>query len=574
MNSDVLNINWQEFHFIRPIFLWLLILAILILVLGFLSFRKQAKWQKFIAPHLRPYVINAGSEKKLKWIRFMSVVFISIAILGLAGPTWKKIQVPGQILETPVVIILDMSQSMMATDMQPNRLERAKFKIHDFLKANPHARTALIGFAGTAHVIVPLTSDYKIINSHLDGLKPDIIPVPGSNLEAALQLCDTITQITDAPASLILFTDDFTDNTFRLLQNFATAGKTKVEIMPMSTLSGADIYQPYSKKPFKDKNGEIVHSALNQNVLDKLNTVEDIIVNTLTLDNSDVELLAKTISKSLKFKETDKEKDDDWEDRGLLFVIPFAILILLWFRKGWVVFSFFAMISFTSCNSDKSFKDLWFAKDYQAQQAYDKGDFKEAAGLYADPMHKGVAWYKAGNYKEAIDAFSADTTAMGAYNLGLAYYKNGDYAEAALAFGQAVELNPELGDAQHNQEIMQQLIATTDEPNALEARETEDISQGKNKENKDMEDLGGGGQEATKKDMEKERKEETTETGKRKGKELEDVPDVFESGKSESMNNIVMQKVDDDPSLFLKRKFRYQLKKGIVTKPKKDEVEW
>jgi len=574
MNNDVLNINWQEFHFLRPIFLWLLLPAILALVLSFLSFRKQAKWQKFIAPHLRPYVIKTGSEKKLKWIRFMSIILISMAILGLAGPTWKKIQVPGKILETPVVIILDMSQSMMATDMQPNRLERAKFKIHDFLKANPHARTALIGFAGTAHVIVPLTSDYKIINSHLDGLKPDIMPVQGSNLEAALQLCDTITKITDAPARLMLFTDDFTESTFKLLQNFATGGRTKVEVMPMNTISGADIIQPYSNKPYKDKNGKVIHSALNQNVLDKLNSLENIRVNILTLDNSDVELLAKTVSNNLRFREGDKEKEDDWEDRGLLLVIPFTFLVLLWFRKGWVIFSLLAMMSLTSCNSDKTFKDLWFAKDYQAQQAYDKGNFTEAAGLYEDPLHKGVALYKAGSYKEAIVAFSKDTTAMGAYNLGLAYYKNGDYAEAAIAFGKAVELNPELSDAQQNQKIMRRLIAANDETNVVEAREAENVPQAKNKENKDMEDLGGGGQEATKKDMEKERKEETAETGKRKGKELEDVPDDFKSGKSEGMNKKKKKKVDDDPSLFLKRKFRYQLKKGIVKKPKKDGVKW
>ena len=95
-----------------------------------------------------------------------------------------------------------------------------------------------------------------------------------------------------------------------------------------------------------------------------------------------------------------------------------------------------------------------------------------------------------------------------------------------------------------------------------------------NIENKDMEDLGGGGQEATEEDMKKERKEENDATEMRKGKELEEVPDDFKSGNEKKPQNIIMQKVDDDPSLFLKRKFTYQLKKGFVSKPGKNTEEW
>jgi len=270
MTNEILNFNWEAFHFLRPAFLWLLIPAVIALVLGLININRKAKWQKQIAPHLRKYVINKGSENKIIRLRIITMLIISLAILGLAGPTWKKIQVPGKILETPLVIILDMSQSMMASDIQPNRLERAKFKIHDLLKANPRARAALVGFAGTAHTIVPLTSDYKIILSHLDGLKPQLIPVPGSNLEAAIQLADSICAVTDAPARLILFSDDFTNETFSLLQNLVTTSNKIIDIMPMNTIDGADIFKPGSRTPFKYKNGQVVHSALNTEILNKL----------------------------------------------------------------------------------------------------------------------------------------------------------------------------------------------------------------------------------------------------------------------------------------------------------------
>lgn len=574
MSAGWLNINFEDFHFLRPELLWLLVPMGLFVLFSFLGSARSARWQNHIAPHLRPFIINKGSEHKIKVIRIISVLVLSTGILGLAGPTWKKIEIPGKMLETPVVIVLDMSQSMMAADIQPNRLERAKFKIHDFLKANPRARTALIGYAGTAHTIVPLTADYNIILSHLDGLKPGLMPVKGSNLEAALQLSDSITNISEAPSHIVLFADDFNEETFGMLQNFVRDGNNSLEIMPMNTITGAEIKKPGSSITFKDKNGNVVFSALNQVVLEKLQSIENIHVNNLTLDKSDVELMAAKINKNLNFQEKDQEKEDDWKDQGLLLAIPLALLALIWFRKGWVVFSLLVLVGFTSCQSDSSFKDLWLTKDYQAQKAFDNGNFAQSAELFSDPLHKGVAWYKVGDFDKAIEEFKNDTSSIGAYNLGLALYQNGNYTQAAVAFEKAVELNPEMTQANENKDLMLKLAQDAQSVSAEDAVEADEMQAESNIENKDMEDLGGGGQEATEEDMQKERKEETVATEMRKGKEMEFVPEDFESGTGKKPDNILMQKVDDDPSEFLRRKFSYQLKEGMVQKPAKKLDEW
>jgi Ca-activated chloride channel family protein len=245
----------------------------------------------------------------------------------------------------------------------------------------------------------------------------------------------------------------------------------------------------------------------------------------------------------------------------------------MWFRRGWVIYSLLILVLFTSCTSENKFADLWFTKDYQAQKLYDSGDFEKAAEIFTDPLHKGTSFYKAGNYEQAIKYFSEDTTAMAAYNLGLAFFKNGDFAAAEIAFGKAVEMNPELKDAKTNQQLIQQIIQSQDEANPEEAQEIKPEEVAENIENKDMEDLGGGGQEATKEDMEKERKEETAATDIRKGKELDEVPDDFESGKQDNSQKVLMRKVDDDPALFLKRKFAHQLKTRKI-QPKNNENEW
>jgi Ca-activated chloride channel family protein len=575
MIDDLKNIDWDNFHFLRPDFLWLLVPLAIVLVLSLVGSREDIKWKKVIAPHLRPYVIKKGSESLKMWMQIVLVFILSIATLGVAGPTWKMSEVPDKKLETPLVIALDLSQSMMATDIQPNRLERAKFKIKDLLAENPKARIALIVFAGSAHTVVPLTRDYKIISTHLDGLSPLTMPFSGTNLEAALQLTDTLTSVTTAPGKLLLVTDDFKDETFKTLQEFVASGITSVEIIPMNTVSGANVPAPRSKNFLKDSKGNKVYSALNTDVLNKLNSIENIHINMLTLDNSDMELLAKSISSNLEFNEENDDIKSEWQDEGYWLIVPFAFFVLMWFRKGWVVFSIVFMVSLSSCsNENQSFKDLWETKDYQAQKLVDKGEFVEAGETYIDPLRKGVAYYKAGYFEEAINAFEKDTTAMGVYNLGISYYKNGNYAAAELAFGKAIELDPENEEAKANLKVTQQIMAGENETSIEDAQEADkEKPTAQNEQNTSPEDLSGGGQEATKEDMEKERLEETVTTDIRKGKELDEVPDDFESGKEEQMQKVLMRKVDDDPALFLQRKFRYQVKKEGV-KPLKKLDKW
>ncbi|SNR64834.1 Ca-activated chloride channel family protein [Lutibacter agarilyticus] len=568
------NIDWENFHFLRPEFLWLFAPLAFILIFLFISFNEEVKWKKVIAPHLQPYVIKKGSESLKKWMQFMLIVAVSIATLGVAGPTWKMAEIPDKKLETPVVIALDLSQSMMATDIQPNRLERAKFKMKDLLAENPRARIALVGFSGSAHTIVPLTRDYKILTTHLDGLSPKMMPFYGTNLKAALKVIDTITAITTATAKLILVSDDFTEETFNLLKKYVSQGNVIVETIAMNTIQGADVPAVYGKGFLKDSKGKTVHSALNSEMLKKLNSIENIHVNALTLDTSDMELLAKSIRSNLEFNQENEDVKNDWQDEGYWLIFPLVFLVLLWFRKGWVIYSLLILVSFSSCSSEKPFKDLWFTKDYQGQKLANNGNYKGAAETFKDPLRKGVAYYKDQNYEQAIQAFQKDTTAMGAYNLGISYYKNGDYAAAELAFGRAVEMDPENTEALKNQQQAQQIMQGENEASVEDAEEAaKEKPTAKNEQNKSPEDLSGGGQEATKKDMEKERLEETVNTDVRKGKELDEVPDDFESGKQNNSQKVLMRKVDDDPALFLKRKFLYEVKKEGI-KPEKNMDKW
>ena len=572
MFNDILDIDWNAFHFLRPEFLWALLPIAIVLIIGLFGIRDQIQWKKYIAPHLRPYMIKKGSERLKVIMQIISFFVVTFAVLGLAGPTWKKIELPERTLETPLIILLDLSQSMMAEDLQPNRLERAKFKVSDFLEANPKVRIGLVGFSGTAHTLVPITKDYKIIESYLNTINTSVLPFQGTDLEAGLILSDSLIKATEAPGTIILISDEFTNETFSTIQNISSNNTTRIEIMPFGTSIGATVPKIGSKRPMRDAKGKVITSALNHEIIKKIGTLNNVTINDLTLDKTDVQSLAKSISKDLEFKEKDDSKKELWQDEGLLFIIPFAFFVLMWFRKGWVIYSFLFLICFSSCDPNQSFKDLWLTDDYKAQVFYTEGRYQEAATLFTQPLRKGLAYYKSDMYYEAIEAFSKDSTAQGQYNLGLAYYKAGELTLANTAFKNAGDLDPDMEAAVTNMEITQNLIDNSE--NLIEdAEEFNDTELAKNIENKDMEDLGGGGQEATEEDMKKERKEETVTTDIRKGKELDEVPENFEGGEQDNSQKVMMRKVDDDPSLFLRRKYRHQVKTKNI-KPKPNLKKW
>jgi Ca-activated chloride channel family protein len=143
-----------------------------------------------------------------------------------------------------------------------------------------------------------------------------------------------------------------------------------------------------------------------------------------------------------------------------------------------------------------------------------------------------------------------------------------------LAFGYAAELDPDFEPAREAKLQMLTMKGGTSEVKPEDAKEAQPQQTAENTQNKDMEDLSGGGQEATKKDMERQRQEETVSTNIRKGKELDEAPeDVGSSIQKQDNSNILMRKIDDDPSNFLKRKFKYQVKKENI-KPKSNEKTW
>ncbi|MGY0393381.1 VWA domain-containing protein [Bizionia sp. KMM 8389] len=563
------HINWEKFHFLRAEYLWLAIPLAIIILLGIIAYSEKSSWKKNIATHLRPYVIQKGTAWKSRLIHVSLFLLFGFAFIGFLGPTWKEVKQPTKKLESQLVIALDLSQSMLATDVSPSRLERAKFKIQDFLEANPRAEAALQVFAASTHTVVPFTTDYKIILDHLDGLKPQMMPKRGTGFENLFANLDMQFQDNVAEGKILLFTDDLEGVDVQSVSAFMQQNNVQLLIYPLATTAGANIPSFYNPKvPLKVK-GKHVLSKRNIAVSDNLKTIDNVQVLDMSLDNSDVKLLAEDISKHLVFEEKPKDNEENWQDDGYWLLIPVIILFAFSFRKGWAIYSLLFLMTLSSCskddntddNSKMSFKDLWYSKPYQGQQAFDAGNYAEAATLYEDPLHQGVSYFKQGDFLSAKTAFEKDSSKTGLYNLGLTYAKLGDLSKSQEVFESLVAIDSSFGDAKTNLSQVRNALEMAKSNVPEEAQLNEEKPNAKNKKNDSMEDFSGGGQEATKKDMEKERMEEEAATDKHMGKELDEVPDDFKSGAGGVPKNVLMRKVDDDPALFLTKKFKYQIKK-------------
>jgi Ca-activated chloride channel family protein len=168
-------------HFIRPYWFWVLLPAFLYLIWVIFSFRPHDPWKNVCDPHLLPALVQSSPKKSQGYFYFILFLFYILCIFALAGPSWKKVKLPVYREMSSLMLILDLSPAMLETDLRPNRLMRAKYKIRDLLNAAQNTQMGLVVFTEEAFTASPLSQDANTLNALLDELGPEIMPVSGSD---------------------------------------------------------------------------------------------------------------------------------------------------------------------------------------------------------------------------------------------------------------------------------------------------------------------------------------------------------------------------------------------------------
>jgi Ca-activated chloride channel family protein len=297
------------FHFIRPE----LLLAVIPAALLWWGLRCRTDavqpWRRVIAPHLLPHLLS-GPEKKSRFgpLELIGLGWL-ISIVAVAGPTWNREHAPFADDTAALAIVLKVSPSMKTEDVPPNRLTRATEKIHELLKQRAGAKTALVAYAGTAHVVMPATTDSGIIDTFAQALDPKIMPADGDVAAGALRLADQV--LAEAGGGSILWiTDSIAPEQNAALAAWRKVSGTAVSLLP-PLLPGAEWDM-------------VVNSA----------RVVDAKVVHLTADDSDTRALAS----AAKFAPVDgDESSRRWAENGYWLTPVLMLLVLSFFRKGWMV---------------------------------------------------------------------------------------------------------------------------------------------------------------------------------------------------------------------------------------------
>lgn len=452
-------------HFIRPEWLLGMIPVLILSALFWRRHSQQSAWKQYISPHLSQLLVTQTVEAthQPKWVLIACWI---IAVIALAGPALNKQSLPVFATEQGRVLIMDMSQSMYATDLSPNRLSYAKFRATDLLNELKEGETGLIAYAGDAYTISPLTRDSSTILNLLPTLSPDIMPTKGSNLAAALSLAEKLlAQGGHVSGDIIVMTDGISAQQFNQATS-AVNDRYRLSIMAFGSKQGAPI-RLADGQLLRDNSNEVVVAKTDYGLLQKLVKQHQGILVPAQTDGSDISTLTQWLASDGKASETELA-GETWQDLGPYLAMLLVIPILMSFRQGLLtvmlnpVLLLSAAMAFGLTHSQPAqasvWQDLWQTQDQQAESAFQQGEFAQAADTFKDTQWRASAHYKAGNYQQALAEFEQNNTAQGLFNQGNALMQLKDYPEAITRYQKAIAAQAPFIEAEQNLALAQQLL--------------------------------------------------------------------------------------------------------------------
>ena len=311
-------------------FFWALIPFLFFLIWG--NRRKYTLLVQFCGENLFPQLVGSSFKDQLKLRTIFLVSTFVFLLFALTRPQWgyqwEDINQEG----VDIIVALDVSRSMLAEDIKPNRLERAKRKISDLLDMLRGDRVGLVAFAGTSFVQCPLTLDYSAARIFLNAIDTDLIPVQGTALGDALRKSVKAFRTEDNKSKAIILITDGEDQTGQALQAAKEAREVGVKVFTIGIGKeiGAPLPNPDKNGGFlKNEEGEVILTKLDETTLQKISletggsyvrsVTGDIDLKTIYLDQ---------INQNLEKKKFKSERRKIWQERFQWFIF-IALLFLL-----------------------------------------------------------------------------------------------------------------------------------------------------------------------------------------------------------------------------------------------------
>lgn len=486
-----------EFEFLRPV--WLLGIPLLFLMLGHTHRRlRNAGWGKHIAAdklaHLR---FEAGPRSSATTIAIAAT--IAIACFALAGPSWRGLPDNVANHRQAMILLLDLSPSMLAQDVKPDRLTLARLKVIDLLRSRVDGDSALIVYAADAFRVAPLTDDSAVIEALVPTLHPDIMPEAGSRPEAAIELALSLFDGASLDrGDIVLITDGVHADAVVAIEQGLRPG-FRLSILGIGTEAGAPV--PGDGTAFlRNELDEFVIASLDEAPLRALTSRFGGRYASLTVDDADVEYLSALARHPFDPNLLPPgQRFDHRDDAGYWFVLLLLPLVAYSFRRHllWLAMPF-VLIAPESEAAD--WKSLWLTADQRATHALRVGNAREAAEGFNDPRWRAIALHRSGDTAAAAGLLASTLAtdpvensvevADDYYNLGTLYALDDGLELAIQAYDEALARYARHGvddaradDARHNRAEVQALLEKEQQAGAAPPSGSDDDKQENGQEN-------------------------------------------------------------------------------------------
>ena len=454
-------------HWFRP--WWLLLLPLLGWLIWQLWHRQKraGRWQMILPPAFHSTLLSGGNGRtsKLPWVA-LGVAWL-LTIVALLGPSWERVEQTSQKPADPLVVVLELTPEMLATDSPPTRLEQARRKLFDLLQARSDAQTAIVVYAGSAHTLVPLSDDLATSRNLLDALKPSLMPESGHRADLGVsKALALLKQGALGQGRILLICSSLTDEERQGIRRALGEQSAQLLMLGIGTAEGAPIAQEDGSF-LKDEQGAIRVPQLDSPSLGAFLASVGGEYHSARLDETDLRALGLLDGPRSLRDDGQTVRLDTWADQGYWLLLPLLLLAACAGRRGWL-FCLPLLLCLPQPSYAFDFEDLWLRPDQQGLHLLKQKRPAEAAEHFEDHQWQGVALYEAGDYSGAAQRFAEGSDAHAHYNRGNALAKSGELEAAIDAYEQALELQPDLRPALTNKALVENLLKQKNTPPPVE----------------------------------------------------------------------------------------------------------
>lgn len=491
---------------------WFWMIPILVFFFIWAWRKKQRDLELFSSRELGSKLTPGVSRGRQKFKKCLLVFSLSLMLLALCRPQWGYRWEEVKRRGVDIMIAVDVSKSMLAQDVSPNRLERARRKIADLLHLLQGDRVGLIGFAGRAFVMTPLTLDYSAIHLFVDSLDPSLIPIPGTAVAEAIQLAiDSMTK-GDGRGKALLLMSDGEDLAGDVLTLARQAGEKNIHIytLGIGTPEGAPI--PLPEGGFqKDRQGTMVLTKLDESILERIAQETQGEYARSVSGDQDLKVLYRGIREELPEAEITGGRERHSVDRYPWFLGAALLGLLIEsflseMKKGLRgVFPVFFLFLFLGESQAFAFGTIGLIQE--GEKLYQVGRYEEALQKFKkaetqypqDPRlqyNLGNTYYQLKKYEEAQKIFGDIRSKSNAnpslrektlYNEGNTHYREHHLEEAIQSYEEALKINPADGEARENLEFVKKEL----EKKKQEQKQEQQQNQGQKEQKQDQEPKQG-----------------------------------------------------------------------------------